>query len=293
MKKTLLVLSLISISFLNAQLDKGMVAKFNFDENLSDVSQSSIQTSINGSVKLGLDRFSVQNSAVVLGNGNYISFNNKAVKIQFPITISVWVNFNDFGDNSVIFSSDNVLQNYYGYWLNVIKSGQVAINFGAGLGGSSPENRRTYLTDQQLTLGNWHHVVATIRSFDDMSIYIDCQNSPGEYSGTGSTNIRYSKTDSRIGNGALQYVIPNGLFLDGSIDQLTIWNRDFSETEISSFCAYSTVLESPDDFEHPEKAPKQVVKIINSLGQEIEVIKNSPLLYIYNDGSTEKVILSK
>ena len=36
-------------------------------------------------------------------------------------------------------------------------------------------------------------------------------------------------------------------------------------------------------------AYKQVVKIVNLLGQETEYKPNTPLIYIYSDGSTEKV----
>ncbi|MDD2983714.1 MAG: LamG domain-containing protein [Crocinitomicaceae bacterium] len=287
MKKTLLALSLLSISFVNAQLENGMVAHFPFNGNLNDVSNSAIVSTNTGGSTFGMDRNSTSNNAVVLGNGKYISFNNNAIKTQFPITISVWVKFNSFPENSNVFSSDNVTQNYHGYWMNVLASGKVALNFGAGLGTSGADNRRTFLANQQLTVGKWHHIVAIIRSHDDMSIYMDCRNSPGSYSGTGSTSIEYSTTNSRIGNGALQTIVPQGWFVDGSIDQLAIWNRDLSSEEVLSLCQLNSTLSVIEI----QKASRELVKIINVLGQEVKATPNTPLIYIYSDGSIEKVVI--
>lgn len=289
MKKTLLILSLLSFGFVNAQLENGMVAHFSFNGNLNDLSNSAIVSTNNGGITYGMDRNSTSNNAIVLGNGKYVSFNNNAVKTQFPITISVWVKFNSLGQDNIIFSSDNVNQNYHGYWMNVVPSGQVALNFGGGLGTSGPDNRRSCITSQAITTGIWHHIVGTIRSHNDMSIYVDCQNLPITYGGTGSTSVVYSTTSSRIGNGALQNVVPQGWFLNGSIDQLAIWNRDLSISDVSNLCKLNTTL----GVEELEKTPRELVKIVNVLGQEVKATPNTPLIYIYSDGSTEKVVIAE
>ena len=287
MKKTLLVLSLLSFGFVNAQLENGMVAHFPFNGNFIDVSPSAIVATNNGA-SFGPDRNFDPNYSLDLNQNQYVSFNSNEVKVNLPLTISVWAKFDSFNESNFIFSSDQVYGNYWGYWFHTTPTtGKVAINYGAGLGGVTSSNRRSFVTNLQLTTGVWYHIVAIIRSSNDMSIYVNCNPENGVYSGTGSTSIAYSTSESRFGSSVGQPAQPSGWSCDGSLDQLVIWERALNANEITSLCRLSSTL----GIEDLEKAPRELVKIVNVLGQEVKATPNTPLIYIYNDGSTEKVVI--
>jgi hypothetical protein len=291
MNKTLLIIALINFGFLNAQIENGMIAHFPFNGNQNDISTSVIVTN-NVGTTFGNDRNAIANQALELGTNKYISFNDSIVKTKLPLTISTWVKFNSFTEMNVIFASDNVYDNFHGYWFYTVpNTGQVGFSYGGGMGGSDATNRRTTTTDTQLSVGVWYHLVAVIRAHKNMEIYFDCEKQPFSYSGSGATNMIYSSTESRIGSSPGNSTQPAGWFCDGSIDQLAIWKRAITPAEITYLCDINNTLSVIEN--ETGKATRELVKIINVLGQEVREAKNTPLIYIYNDGSTERIIITE
>ncbi|MFN5678838.1 MAG: LamG-like jellyroll fold domain-containing protein [Flavobacteriia bacterium] len=242
MKNLLSILFVLVSTFASAQLTNGLIALFPFDQNYNDLSSNQILLNPTGT-SFTSDRSGVPGQGLALGNQNYITFADPSIKVQLPITMSVWVNIQSFSTFNTILMSDNVYNNYYGYWLNIAGStGQVGVHIAGGLGGANSGNRRSFLTNDGLTLNTWHHIVAIINGAQDMQIYIDCQLQNGTYSGTGSTNMLYSNADSGIGYYIGNSTNTNGAFLQGSMDQFAIWNRVLSPAEILSLCDKSNTL---------------------------------------------------
>lgn len=284
MKKILLYITTLFIGSLNAQIELGMIAHFPFNNNLTDLSSSSITATNNGCV-FGLDRNTITASAITLnGLSNDVSFDDNNVKVALPITISAWVNINSMTTPNIIFTSDNVFGNWHGYAMNIVGTGQVILSIHGGLGNQGNTNRRSFMANQTLQLGTWYHVVGIIRDYDDMSIYIDCIDAAGTYSGTGATSIVYSTNNSRIGSGIGGASYPE-YFYDGSIDQLVIWNREITPSEITYMCDINNTLK----IDELGSSKRTLVKIIDLMGRTIEPVKNTPLIYVYSDGSTERV----
>ncbi|MDD2983715.1 MAG: LamG domain-containing protein [Crocinitomicaceae bacterium] len=291
MNKIVLLITILNFGFLNAQIENGMIAHFPFNGNHNDISASVIVTN-NVGTTFGNDRNATANQAVELGTDKYISFTDTAVKTKLPLTISAWVKFNSFAEMNVIFASDNVFDNYHGYWFYTVpNTGQVAFSYGAGMGGTNATNRRTTTTDTQLSIGVWYHLVAVIRAHKNMEIYFNCEKQPFSYSGSGATNMIYSSTESRIGSAPGDITNTNGWFCDGSIDQLAIWKRAITPAEINYLCDINNTLSVIEN--DTTKEPKEILKIINVLGQEVEATKNTPLIYIYSDGSTERIVITE
>lgn len=69
-----------------------------------------------------------------------------------------------------------------------------------------------------------------------MKIFIDCQESGGSYSGTGSTSIVYTNSNGGIGEGGPTNNFPNGFFFEGAMDDLKLWNRSLTVDEIEFVC---------------------------------------------------------
>ena len=236
MKLSLSILFVLITSFANAQLTNGLIAMFPFDQNYSDLGPSAIALNPIGT-SFTTDRAGAPGNGLALGTQQYIDINSSALKIQLPITISVWVNVQSFSNFNMIFISDNVYNNYYGYWLNIAaNTGQVGVHVAGGLGGANSSNRRTFLTTNGLTLNTWHHIVAVINGALDMKIYIDCEPQAGSYSGTGALNMAYSNEKSCIGGYIGNSTNTNGAYLIGKMDQLVFWERELTANEVNALC---------------------------------------------------------
>jgi gliding motility-associated-like protein len=233
-----LILLLVQHTFSQSVL-QGQVAHFPFNTNLTDVSPSNIAATNTGGVFID-DRFGLANNAIDLSGNNYVHFNDASVKVDLPLTISAWVYVYSFSELNIVFKSDNIYDNYHGYWLNVIASnGRVGINFSGGTGGANASNRRTFLTNTSLPLQQWVLVTAIIRTGQDMDIYFNCDLQPGTYSGTGSMSIAYSTTNSRIGSSVGDNALQSDRFFNGVIDDLIIWDRELTVAEITYYCSQS------------------------------------------------------
>jgi len=284
MNRLLLYIAIFIFSNANAQIENGMIAHFSFNNNITDLSNSSI-VATNSGATFGSDRNAVSNSALSLnGTSADVSFNNSVVKVGLPITISAWVKVNSMTTPNIIFTSDNVYGNWHGYAMNIVGSGQVILSIHGALGNQGNTNRKSFMANQVLQLGTWYHVVGIIRDYNDMSIFIDCVDAAGVYSGTGANSIVYSSTESRIGSGIDGASYPE-YFFDGSIDQLVIWNREITPSEITYMCDINNTLKV-DEFVNSKK---ELVKVIDLMGRETNPTENTPLIYIYNDGSTERI----
>ena len=236
MKNLLIIFFLFISTFVNAQLTNGLIGMFPFDQNYNDFGPSSIVLDPIGT-SFTSDRNGVQGNGLALGAQQYIDINSTALKIDLPVTISVWVNVQSFASFNMIFISDNVYNNYYGYWLNIAaNTGQVGVHVAGGLGGANSSNRRSFLTTNGLTLNTWHHIVAVINGAQDMKIYFDCEQQAGSYSGTGSLNMSYSNENSCIGGYVGNSTNTSGAFLMGKMDQLVFWERALTSNEVLEIC---------------------------------------------------------
>lgn len=247
MKYTFLFASIMTFFSLSAQMDNGLVANLKFEGNAQDASTSQLNTQANN-LTYGTDYRGNLNAAGVFGSSSNISIPDSSnIKVKLPLTVSTWIKVNSFALPNVVFKSDDVYNNYHGYWSNIGTDGKIAISFGAGLGGSNSANRRSFVADTPLQAGKWHHVVMIIKAYNDMKIYIDCVESTGSYSGSGSTTMAYSDSESVIGDDLGNPAWPNGTFLDGSIDDFMVWDRALSDFEIQYMCMQGTCTSTVND----------------------------------------------
>lgn len=248
---------------------------FPFDQNFNDLSSNQIVLNPQGT-NFTTDRTGIANQGLAMGAQNYITFADTAVKVQLPVTISVWVNIQSDAAFNTIFMSDNVYNNYYGYWLNIAaNTGQIGLHLAGGLGGANPGNRRSFLTNAGLTLNEWHHIVGIINSAQDMKIYIDCEQQAGTYSGTGSNTMVYSNAASGIGYYIGNSTNTNGAFLMGKMDQLVLWNRALNLAEVRELCENDNPLEV-------QEAQIQIGIYPNPFQDELILTCNSPDLVNYS-----------
>ena len=267
------------------QITSGLIAHFPFNGNISDQSASSIAATNNNNCGFTTGITAQPNTAIDFDNSGFISFTSDDLKVQFPITVSYWIKLNSLNDVNIFFKTDNVFSDYHGVWMNNLPSGEISLCFGGGNGVANSTNQRYYTSDLTISAGTWHHIVGIIRDYDDMDIYIDCNQANGVYGGSGPTSVAYSVSgNTRIGGTIGTVVHSNDFYTDGQMDDFGFWNRELNTAEITFLCNQSNAL-NLEDISEPTR---ELVRIVDLLGRETQFEYNTPLIYQYSDGTTEK-----
>ena len=152
------------------------------------------------------------------GSNDYVSVADSAnLDITDDITVSLWIKMNSKAPwdsiltKSIVWDGDNG----YGFFF---RGGGPVLNFFI--------NHVDYgvaVLDPSPSVGEWHHIVGTYDG-SNVRIYSDgVEGTPMSYTNSIGTNNK----DLRIG-----YDADLGGYFDGSIDEVAIWNRALSPTEV-------------------------------------------------------------
>lgn len=288
---TLLFAGLSSLSI--GQISNGVVAHFPFNGDVVDYSPSAIIATNNGPSAFVNGPQNDPNGAIhFVDTSTFVSFNDTAVKVDFPVSLSVWVKLDSIHpiNGAPIFSTDNVFNDYHGYILGLNSSKVVAFSIGGGQGSAGSSNRRSFVTDDTITLNEWHHIAVIANAYNDMEIYVDCQPMSGTYSGSGPLNPVFSNTNGRIGRTMDLLASPEGRPMHGAIGELVMWNRAITAVEVGQLCSNAGLL-GLDDLQNDTE--RVVIGIYDLLGRKTEIKPNEVLIKVYSDGTSEKVFVAE
>lgn len=241
MKRHLIIIITSLFCIINSvfsQLSDGLVLYYNFNASVED--QSPL-----GNDGTDIDLLDTTNH---IGNSNEAMYfdgdetyvvlpENESVKPNLPITFTVNLKIDDLSEVASIYHSDYIYNKYAGFWINISTTGQIYAHISnANLDHAGVTNRRSFVTNEIVTVGEWHRLTVVINAFDDMEVYIDCERTTGVYSGTGDTEMVYSTYSGRIGQGAGNSAAPDAYNFNGSMDEIGLWNRALGTSEINSIC---------------------------------------------------------
>ena len=240
MRQSLLYASLIALIFIisgyaTANVDEGLVLYLTFDnvkgKRILDESGN------------GLDAEVVKNTKFVKGRyGNAVRITNEtedcvnilsadALEISEEITMMAWVYHHDWTRSSSQWFDKGTYSKDFNkaYGMAVFnKEDAHSSEIGVILGG---ELQRRFIVQNNMRNKTWHHIVATGND-TSVKIYLDGEivNPPGLLPPAFRLNFNgINGEDLRIGcaKGKPEYAFENG-----TIDEVAIWNRALSETEI-------------------------------------------------------------
>ncbi len=163
--------------------------------------------------------------------------------LNFPFTISAWVFIDPNYDLAMpIFTTNLNDLDYHGVWF-IVASTAIEVEIGDGFGGSFPAFRQGKLALLTISKGAWVHVSAVMRSIADIDLYVNGVDVGGFASGASNGPMQQSKPGdlARIG-----YWVSNTTTyrFKGAIDEVRIWNRSLSPTEIrQTMCSKLTGTE--------------------------------------------------
>jgi len=266
-------------------IDSGLVAYYPFNGNANDASGNGNNGIVNGPT-LTTDRFTNPDMAYYFAGND---MNNIMISPFIPpqlTSVSIWFNPIDNGSGgnqrSVLFSNQQMFVNHDA--MSVFMADGI-IHFGfintAGVGFE-------ILSNSPISLNQWHFIVCILDNNKNMKMFLDTisQNQTitwsGTYNGQNVTNIGncYQDNDS----------------FDGSLDDVRIYNRALSESEIQTLYNEGGWLSIPSsissDFNieiYPNPTSEKVyiksdktlhIKVYNMLGEQIITGTNKDLSFV-------------
>jgi len=212
------------VATFDATLPSGMVAWWPAQGNALDAAGTNNGTLMGGVNYAPGEVGEAFNFGGVNGYVNVPS--SPSLNLTNALTIEAWVELNNL--NTVYFiatkgPSGTAGNNYSGNFEFRISGSNIQLLHQTSTGG----NLATYQATSAITSGVWHHVAVTLVSGGDVNFYLD-----GVPAGTFPQQGTFGITNSqpvRIGTRADGYSYFNGL-----IDELSIYNRALSSTEIAS-----------------------------------------------------------
>jgi len=242
MKKSFIIFFIFfSAVLIKAQnINVGQLIYYPFDGNVTDLSGNNNHGTAY-SLTFGADRLGNPNSAAIFnGINGYVSLPNiPSLKPQLPVSIAFWVKVDDvFAHNSEFFTNDYLQNSFSGVFVNLNPSSKkIQVSIGnAALNSTTSANRRSKTGTTVINSNVWYHVIAVVSGFNDITIYVNCQNDGGTYDGTG-TSLGYTNMPGVIGvNDIVAY---NPFFFKGSIDEVRYWNRALTQADIDALCGLS------------------------------------------------------
>ncbi len=218
---------------LPANLQTGLVGYWPFCGNANDESGNGNNGTVNGAT-LTTDRFGNPDSAYSFdGVNDYISlndtfFNGSSVT---ELTHSLWFNVTNYPANgSYSFSTKE------GYWRTI--SFALTTNNQIRFGGSQPSPQQyfnIYSPQNIVPMNSWNNITVTYQN-STLKLYLNGSLVATETIALSSLNYSYLAAGNSTSTnliGASHPVSP-GLtnFVDGKIDDFTLWNRALTEAEV-------------------------------------------------------------
>ena len=231
-------LSLLGFLFcslpVNAELEDGLVADYPFDGNANDASGNGNNGTVNGA-QLSADRFGNPNSAFSFdGADDFISIGN-GVKPPMPLTVNVWFNLDTIGNFIPLFRNDRLDGGSFrnGVFLS-IRNNKLGTQILSGF--SVQSTRKGVITANDVfEVGKWTMMTAVFESVNNFHIYVNgSEQSVVPNTGTGNS-LTYSTADGAIGsvdNTTNNASVFTSNFFDGSIDDVKVYNRTLTDSEI-------------------------------------------------------------
>ena len=211
----------------------GLVSKYNLSSDTNDSQGSNNGT--NTGVTFSTDNYKLGSGAYSLSGTNPLYFanakDNKLLPETGDFTIACWVKHSGHSDHQQIFRSQDSSGSSKGEF-RINHSGTssqddrlaLALNDGTnGTGGNSA----TVMTTNAVPQNEWVHLACT-RTGATVKLYINgVLETNQNTSGTFSANMKWGNDTPRVGR-----MENNAETLQGSIDDLAVWHRVLSATEI-------------------------------------------------------------
>jgi len=225
-------------------LTNGLVGYWPFNGNANDVSGNGNNGTVNGAT-LTIDRFgSTSNAYDFNGINNYITIDNYFLNASLAHTISMWWKISDSTKtNQTLFNTNpHTIENCAYHYSSSSSNPPYAISYGMGNGNSGVGSWNVSHPDTSQILGtppinsNWHQLTwikdngAYWKIYMDGRLILNYQSNINCGTINSSANIRFGAENNGFPGG--------GANLKGSLDDIRIYNRALSASEVAYLAAH-------------------------------------------------------
>lgn len=162
----------------------------------------------------------IWNRAIAFNGSQYIKSSATPIN-SYPISFSGWVKFDNIAsDRAIITLGDELTTNeYIGIW----KAGSANFRVGGANGGAQIRVTSTTTTN----INQWYHVVGVMTNSTHREIWVNGINEANN-----TDTLTFPTSVDNIGIGVLS-LSSDFWLLDGSLDDVTIWNKSLSSSDVS------------------------------------------------------------
>ncbi len=246
MKKTLLLISVITFVIsckkdndtedpdpIPSTLSNGLVAHYPLDGNANDITSNVNNGVITGASSTTDRSGNIGKAYYFNGVSNYIRINNsQSLDLKESFSISAWVNVDNYSlPGVIVWNGDPAFAKdpYLLYFSNRPGYNGIGVRKDAGTGVTINE---IYASSNIIFSGVWCHIVGTCNSTTKtMNLYVN-----GELIKTGTfadMGITYSTSNFWTMIGAAQSSAGIDNFFKGKVDEVRIYNRELTNTEVT------------------------------------------------------------
>jgi hypothetical protein len=236
-------------------IQDGLLIYLPFNGNCYDQSGNEFH-GINFNAEYTEDPWGNLNSACAFNgyNTHVELINEPSLKPPLPLSFSFWVKFNSLeASDSQIFITDFSKNMYSGVWFGLNPDTyQMQMSYGSGIQDcTGPNCRRTKTGNTVFQTGIWYFIIGVIRGETDMSLFVNCEDDGGYYSGSGG-EIAYTTNSGSIGRTDQLLLTP--YYFHGVLDEFRFWNRSLSILDMANLCLlYSNQTNMMDENSSPFK----------------------------------------
>ncbi len=162
--------------------------------------------------------FNGVNSYIATGINTATAFNNN-------LTLSAWINTTNSSRLEAIISKYSAAGSGWGYIFRTDQSGHLELSIGASDVTVYPA---TAIDTATINDGNWHHVAAVITIGQNVTFYVD----GNQTSSTAISSVANGDSNSVFMVGANSYA-PYGNFFTGTIDEVRVYNVALTAAQVS------------------------------------------------------------
>lgn len=163
---------------------------------------------------------------LVFQGNSYVNLGSNYSSLSWPLTVAVWFRPAGVPGSEKIFFSQDQSSDHQGFWLE-IDSGNLEIGYGTVANNSSFQ--RIGFSPVSLIANQWYHLSGVIYSPTNMALYLNGIQLSVAYNGFPYPTMSSDGSDARLGRSGSGSSSSN---LAGRLDELSIWSRALSATEI-------------------------------------------------------------
>ena len=244
---SLIALTLITSGYATANLDKDLVVYFTFDnvkgQRILDESGNGLDAEIVKDTKFVKGKYG---NAVHITNDTEDCVNIPAadeLEISEEITMMAWVYHENWKGSSSQWLDKGSYNRSHSQYGMVVYDKKDLDPGGLGIILGRDEFQETILINNKMKNGMWHHIVGVCAD-SSVKMYLDGENildldtrKHPRFNGANDQDLRIGCAEGK----------PKYAFENGSIDEVAIWSRALSETEIRSVMRGTLFAVSPKD----------------------------------------------